>query len=69
MGQEDREKGKGGLQKYRFMKSYKKNNDDTQFKVPKRVEEDKKVKHSQVFGKHTLKRPKDGGKSRRGKRR
>jgi hypothetical protein len=56
MGQEDREKGKAGLQKYRHMKSYKNNNDDTQFRVPKRVEEDKKVSHKQVFGSTNKKR-------------
>ena len=50
MGEEDRRKGKAGQQKYRHQKPYQQVNDDSQFRVPQRVAEDKKVSHKQVFG-------------------
>jgi hypothetical protein len=50
MGEEDRRKGKAGQQKYRHQKPYQLVDDDSQFRVPQRVAEDKKVSHKQVFG-------------------
>jgi len=70
MGEEDKRKGKAGLQKFKHQKAYQRVDDDTQFKVPKRVEEDKKISHKQVFGstaKSDSKRSKKQTKKKRSK--
>jgi hypothetical protein len=57
MGEEDRRKGKAGQQKYRHQKPYQLVDDDSQFRVPQRVAEDKKVSHKQVFGQQSKNKP------------
>jgi hypothetical protein len=47
---EDKRKGKGVPRKYQKMKPYQEVNCDSQFRIPSKVEEDKKVSHKQVFG-------------------
>lgn len=44
--------------KVQAMKPYQMVDSDTQFRVPQKVEEDKKISHKQVFGSTTAPKPK-----------
>lgn len=51
--------------KVQAMKPYQMVDSDTQFRVPQKVEEDKKISHKQVFGATTAQKPKTSKKKKK----